>query len=118
MSTVERRVRPQPRHGEPDRHLVTWSWLVLLALPLSFAAGFVAAYLPYAFTDWQETDSTPLWFALLVAVLGIGVTWVPVGVSGVMARRALFAGRTAAWAPLLVDVLLTIGAVSWIVISV
>ena len=33
-------------------------------------------------------------------------------------RRALFAGRTAAWAPLLVDVLLTIGAVSWIVISV
>lgn len=118
MSTVERRVHPQPRHGEPSRHLVTRSWLVLLALPLSFAAGFVAAYVPYTFTDWQETDPKPLWFDLLVSVLAIGVTWIPVGVSGVLARRALFAGRTGAWAPLLVDVLLTIAAVSWIVISV
>ncbi|MFC8504536.1 hypothetical protein ACFUC1_19440 [Pedococcus sp. NPDC057267] len=118
MSTVERRAQPRTHHDEPGRHLVTWSWLVLLALPLSFAAGFVAAHLPYAFTDWQETDPTPLWFALLVAVLGIGVTWLPVGVSGVLARRALFAGRTGAWAPLLVDVLLTLAALSWIVISV
>ncbi|GAB3441637.1 hypothetical protein GCM10027517_17920 [Phycicoccus ginsengisoli] len=118
MSTIERRVRPPADHDEPSRHLVTWSWLVLLALPLSFAAGFVAAYLPYAFTDWQETDPTPLWFALLVAVLGIGVTWLPVGVSLVLARRALFAGRTGAWVPLLVDVVLTLAAASWIVISV
>jgi hypothetical protein len=118
MSTIERRDRRQAPQDESSRHLVTRSWLVLLALPLSFAAGFVAAYLPYAFTNWQESDPTPLWFALLVAVLGIGVTWIPVGVSGVLARRALFAGRTGAWAPLLLDVLLTLAALSWIVISV
>ena len=118
MSTVERKAAPHPRRSAPTGHLVTWSWLVLLAIPLSFAAGFVAAYIPYAFTDWEESDPTPFWFALLVAVLGIGVTWIPVGVSGVMARRALLAGRTAAWAPLLLDLALTLAAVYWVVISV
>ena len=118
MSTVERKVGHHQSPATPDARLVTRSWLVLLALPLSFAAGFLAAYIPYGISGWQESDPTPLWYALIVALLGIGVTWIPVAVSGVLARRALLAGRTAAWAPLLVDVALTLAAAWWVVVSV
>jgi hypothetical protein len=118
MSTLERKVPQRAGGPPPGGLLLTWAWLVLLAIPLSFAVGFVASYLPFALTGWSETDPQPLWFRLLVAVIGIGVTWTPVAVSAVLARRVVRGGRRAGWAPLALDGVLTVAAAWWVVISV
>jgi hypothetical protein len=110
---------PTTEPGPPQRsaNALAWAWLSLLLLPLSFAAGFAAAHLPYAWTGRDEGASAPLWFNLVVAVIGVGITWLPVGASLVFGRRALRAGSRAAWAPITIALLLTAGALVLVVTS-
>jgi len=58
----------------------------LFLLPVSFGAGFAAAHLPYAITGRDETASGPWWFNLVVAIVGVGITWPPIGASIVFGR--------------------------------
>ena len=109
---------PGPRS---DEHwtgvLYAYVWLALL--PVSFLLGFGAAHLPYmVFTDQVEGTPGPWWFELLVALVGMGVMWLPVGASLVQGRRALRAGsRAAAWIVIGVDLALTALALVVVVAS-
>ena len=92
-----------------------WSWVCLCLIPFSFFAGFAAAHLPYVWFDREEGVAGPWWFNLLVGVIGVGITWLPVGASLLFGRRALRAGSRAAWIPVGVGLLLTAGCAALIV---
>ena len=91
------------------RRALLWSWLALLAVPVAAWIGWWAAHVPYLLMgrDWDISYDEPLWFVGLVALISLGIAWIPVGVSLVLGVRALHDGVRAAWWVLVVDGLLT-----------
>jgi hypothetical protein len=116
-TTLPAPTRTEPEQGPSQSGWLQWAWVSLFLLPVSFFVGFAAAHVPYALAGRDEGDPAPWWFDLLVAVVGVGITWLPVGASLVFGRRALREGYRLAWIPLGIAVLLTAGALTLVVAS-
>ena len=96
-----------------------WSWACVVLVPLFFFFSFIAAQGIYVLVghDPSTGDVPPLWANLAAGIPGLAIVLLPSVAGVVFGRRSMRAGHRAGLVPLVLAVLLGLGATVLVVVN-